>query len=305
MLNDRTVYLNGRLIEWEKATVHIASHSLSRGSAIFEVMSFHETDKGTAVFRLDEHLSRLFRTAELLSMKLPLSNDALQEAILATVKTNNLNAGIVKLVCYYHDIAFEILPPRKPLDICIVAVDPVLDLGRLSLSPKEGVSACICKWRKLHPETVPIEAKAAANYLNGIVVQQEARRRGFDLGITVDTEGFIAEGSIQSIFFVEDGILTTPALGTILPGITRKSILETAKLVNIKTAERRTKPDTLIKAEEILVCSTAEKIVPVKRIESRVIPKKPGPVTKKLMNLFDEICSGRHPRSKRWLFPVK
>ncbi|NIO03282.1 MAG: hypothetical protein GTN74_01350 [Proteobacteria bacterium] len=305
MLNDRTVYLNGKFIEWENATVHIMSHSLARGSAIFEVMSFHETDKGTAVFRLDEHVSRLFRTAELLSMDLPLSKKAIQEAVLATVKTNHLNTGIVKLVCYYHEIAFDILSTQEKLDICIVAIDPALDLGGLSLSRSEDVSACICKWRKLHPETVPIEAKVAANYLNGMMAGQEAIQRGFDVGIMVDTEGFIAEGSIQSVFFVEDRVLTTPALGTVLQGVTRKSILEAASHVKLKTAEKRVKPEALMDADEILICSSPEKIVPVKRFDSRVIPQVPGPVTKKLAALFEEICSGRNSRFKKWLFPIR
>lgn len=305
MLSDRTVYINGRFVEWEKATVHIMSHSLARGSAIFEVMSFHKTVKGTAVFRLDEHVNRLFRTAELLSMELPLSKEALREAVLATVKTNNLNAGMIKLVCYYHDIAFEILWSQKTLDICIVAVDPALDLGEHSFSPSEGLSACICKWRKLHPETVPIEAKVAANYLNGIMAGLEAKQRGFDVGIMVDSEGFIAEGSIQSVFLVKDGILTTPALGTVLQGITRKSLLEAASRFDIKTTEERVRPEALMEADEIFVCSAPEKIVPVKRIESRVIPKIPGRITKKLLALFREICSGRSPRFKKWLFPVR
>ncbi|NIQ38754.1 MAG: branched-chain-amino-acid transaminase [Proteobacteria bacterium] len=305
MLIDRTVFLNGKFIEWEKATVHIMSHSLARGSAIFEVMSFHDTEKGAAVFRLDEHITRLCRTAEILSMKLPFSKEAIQDAVLETVKTNHLKTGMVKLVCYYHDIAFDILAAQKTLDICIVVLDPALDLGERSLSPTKGVSASICRWRKLHPETVPIEAKVAANYLNGMMAQQEAKQRGFDVGIMVDTEGFIAEGSIQSVFFVKDWVLATPPLGTILQGVTRKSILEAAERAHIQTAEKRVKPETLMKADELLICSTTEKIVPIKKIEDRVIRGAPGPITKKLQSLFLEICVGKKPRFKKWLFPVR
>jgi len=305
MLNDRTVYLNGKFVEWEKATVHLMSHSFARGSGIFEVMSFHQTEKGPALFRLDEHINRLFRTAELLSMELPLSKEALQGAVLKTVKTNNLNEGIVKLVCYYHDIAFDILCSQKTLDVCIVAVDPALDLGGVSFLISEGISACVCKWRKLHPETVPIEAKVAANYLNGMMARGEAKQRGFDAGVMLDTEGFIAEGSIESVLLVKDGILTAPVLGTVLQGITRKSLLEAADLSDIKTTEKRMKPEALMEADEIIMSCAPEKIVPVKRIENRVIQGVPGPVTKKISTLFDEICSGRNPRFKDWLFPVR
>ena len=305
MLNDRTVYLNGKFVEWEKATVHLMSHSFARGSAIFEVMSLHETDKGPAVFRLDEHINRLFRTAELLSMELPLSKKAFEEAVLATVKTNNVNEGFVKLVCYYHDIAFDLFCSQKTLDVCIVAVDPALDLGGVEGKPPEGVSACICKSRKLHPETVPVEAKVAANYVNGMMAGLEAKQRGFDMGIMLDTQGFIAEGSLESVFLVKDGILTTSDLGTVLQGITRKSLLEAADLSGIKTAEERMKPGALLEADEIFFSCSPEKIVPVKKIENRVIRRVPGAVTKKLLTLLNGICSGKNPRFKKWLSPVR
>ena len=305
MLEDRIIYLNGEFVEWEKATVHVMSHSLARGSAIFEVMSFHQTENGPALFRLDEHVNRLFRTAELLSMKLALSKEALQHAVLETVKTNHLNEGIVKLICYYHDIAFDILCPDKALDVCVVAADPAFDFGGFSSCRPEGISACVCKWRKLHPETVPIEAKVAANYLNGMMARMEATQRGFDVGIMLDTEGFIAEGSIESVLLVKDGILTAPTLGTVLRGVSRKSIFEAAERTDIKTAEKRLAPQALTEADEILVSCSPEKVVPVKRIEDRIIPGVPGPVTKRISTLLDEICSGRNPQFKDWLFPAR
>jgi branched-chain amino acid aminotransferase len=305
MLSDRTVYLNGKFVEWEKATVHILSHGFARGSAIFEVMSFHETKKGTAIFRLDEHIYRLFRTAELLSMELPLTKEALTEAVRTTVKANNLASGAIKLVCYYRDIAFEILPPQKTLDVCIVAIDPALDLGGLSYEKPKGLSACVCRWRKLHPETVPIEAKVAANYLNGLMARLDSQKRGFDMAIMVDTEGFVAEGSAESVFFVKDGVLETPILGTVLQSITRKSLLEVAQVMGIETAEKRVRPETLMEADEIFFSCSPQKIAPVRKIENRAIRSVPGPITKKLMTALDDICAGKQPRFKDWLFHVK
>ena len=305
MLSDRTVYLNGKFVEWEKATVHILSHSFARGSAIFEVMSFHETKKGPAIFRLDEHIHRLFRTAELLSMEFPLTKEALAEAVRTTVKANNLTSGVIKLVCYYRDIAFEIFSSQNKLDVCIVAIDPALDLGGLSYENPKGLSACVCRWRKLHPETVPIEAKVAANYLNGMMARLDSQRRGFDMAIMVDTEGFVAEGSTESVFFVKDGVWETPILGTVLQSITRKSLLEAAHVIGIQTAEKRVRPETLMEAEEIFFSCSPHKIAPVRKIENRAIGSVPGPVTKKLMATLDDICSGKHPHFKNWLFPVK
>jgi len=304
MLSDRKVYLNGEFIDWEKATVPIMSHSLARGSAIFEVMSFHETDEGPAIFRLDEHVQRLFRTAELLSMELPLTREALAEAVRATVKTNNLTSGAIKLVSYYREIAFEVLSSQKTLDICIAAIDPSLDLGGLSYGKPEGLSACVSRWRKLHPETVPVEAKVAANYLNGMVARLDCQKRGFDMAIMLDTEGFVAEGSTESVFFVNDGVLTTSALGTVLQSITRKSLLEAAQVMGIQTAERRMRPETIMEADEIFFSCSPHKIAPVKRIEDRTIEAVPGPVTIKLMRGLDDICSGKDPRFRDWLFPV-
>jgi branched-chain amino acid aminotransferase len=305
MLSDRTVYLNGEFLDWERATVPIMSHSFARGSAIFEVMSFHETDEGPAIFRLDEHLHRLFRTAELLSMELPLTKEALAEAVRATVKTNNLTSGAIKLVAYYRDIAFEVLSSQKTLDVCIVAIDPALDLGGFSYEKPEGLSACISRWRKLHPETVPVEAKVAANYLNGMMARLDCEKRGFDMAIMVDTEGFVAEGSTESVFFVNDGVLTTSALGTVLQSITRKSLLEAAQVMGIQTAERRMRPEAVMEAEEIFFSCSPQKIAPVKKIEDRTIHTVPGPVTRKLISALDDICSGKNPRFRDWLFPVK
>ncbi len=303
MLKDRVIYLNGEFIPWDKATVHLFSHSFARGSAIFEVISVHKSERGAAVFRLDEHIKRLFRSARSLQMELSLSEEGMQEAVLATVRENRIADGFVKLVCYYHDVVFEIVPPQKPLDVSIAAIDPVHDLGGKAFFP-ESISACVSRWRKLHPETVPVEAKAAANYLNGIVARQDATHRGFDLAILLDTEGFIAEGGTESVFLVKDETLMTPTQGTILQGITRKSLLEAAHRIGLKTSEERLRSEALMEADEIFVSASPQKINPLYRIDDRVIPDVPGPVTKRLQILFEAICSGRDERFRDWLFPV-
>lgn len=305
MLQNRLVYLNGDFVEWDRATVHIMSHSLARGSAIFEVISLHKTDQGPVVFRLDEHIHRLFKSAQLLSMELPLSKEATHEAVLATVRQNRLEQGMIKVVCYYHEVAFDISPPKAPLRMCIVALDPAQDLSGIALFSVKSWSACISPWKKLHPDMVPIEAKVAANYLNGMMARLDAKRRGFDMGILLDAEGFVAEGSVESVFWLSGGVLTSPALGTILQGITRKSVLEAAKRIGLKTAEGRRPPGDLIKADEIFVSCSPEKIMPIHKIEDRALKEVPGPITVKLQALFEEICSGRDPRFTEWLFPVK
>ena len=305
MLENRIVFLNGDFVAWNQATVHMMSHSFSRGSAIFEVLGIHETNVGPAVFRLDKHIERLFKTAELLDMELPISKEALHESVLATIKRNGINQGFIKIIGFYPQIAFEILPPQKKLDLSVFVIDPAEDFEGLSFLLESGTTLCISKWCKLDPQSVPIEAKVAANYLNGIMARSEAKTRGFENGIMLDTQGFIAEGGTESIFLVKDDKLMTPALGTVLDSITRKSILRAAQTLGIESVEGRLPADFLFKASEIFLSGTPFKVLPVKQIEDKVIQSTPGPFTQKLSALLDEIIAGRDERFKHWFFPVK
>jgi branched-chain amino acid aminotransferase len=234
-------------------------------------------------------------------MRLPYPLEKIRESVLATVKKNGHPAGIVKLFAYSSEITFTLALPDKPADICIAAVDPEY-YRKAEAAP--SISVCISKWRKLHPETVPIEAKASANYLNGLVALQDARKRGYDLGLMLDTEGFIAEGGTESCFLVKDGGLLTPILGTVLQGISRRSVLEAARAIDVPVSQARLRPELLMEAEEIFTASTTKKVLPVGRIESRDMGEVPGPVSRKLMALFAEIVAGREPRFRSWLFPV-
>jgi branched-chain amino acid aminotransferase len=303
MLEDRIVFLNGDFVAWNQCTVHIMSHSFGRGSAIFEVLSLHETNAGPAVFRLDKHIERLFKTAELLDMEVPISREALHEAVIATVKRNGVSKGFIKIIGFYPQIAFEIIPPQKRLDISVFVVDPAQDLGGLNF-PTKGTTVCISKWRKLDPQSVPIEAKVAANYLNGMMARSEAKMRGFENGIMLDTQGFIAEGGTESIFLVKDGKLMTPSLGTVLAGITRNSLLQAAKAIGIESVEGRLPSEFLFEANEIFLSGTPMKVLPVKQVEDRMIEGTPGPFTRKLSALLDEIIAGRDERFRHWFFPV-
>ena len=304
MLEDRIIYLKGAFVGWDQATVHMMSHSFSRGSAIFEVISFHETANGPAVLRLDENITRLFRTAQLLDMELPISRDELHEAVLNTVKRNALRQGIIKIIGFYPQISFLINVPQKRLDISIFVVDPGQDLGG-PLHSNQDTTVCVSKWRKLDPQTVPVEAKAAANYLNGLMANAEAGQRGFDNAIMLDSQGFIAEGGTESIFLVKDGRLMTPILGTILQSITRKSILQAADVIGIDSFEGRLHPELLYETEEMFLSNTGAKVLPIKQIEDRVVEGTPGPITRKLSDLMDKIITGQDERFKNWLFPVE
>jgi branched-chain amino acid aminotransferase len=305
MLEERVVFLNGRFVPWNEAKVHMMSHSFGRGSAIFEVLSLHETGAGPAVFCLEDHIRRLFRTAQLLDMEIPLTPEAVHQAVLKSVKENGVKAGFIKIICFYPQIAFEILPPQKALDTTIFVVDPARDLGGLRFPFEKGATAGVSKWRKLDPETIPVEAKAAANYLNGMLARADARERGFDQVILLDTQGFIAEGGTESVFLVKEGRLMTPALGTVLASISRKAILEIAAVIGVDTFEGRLPPEWLYDADEIFFSGTPMKVLPVRQIEHRTLKDTPGPLTRQLSDLMKEIVNGRDDRFKHWLFPVK
>ena len=304
MVKDRMVWINGEFISWENATVPIMSHSFGRGSAIFEVLSFHDTGGGPAVFRLEAHIDRLLRSAELLEMDLPYSKEALCEAVAGTIKRNRLRKGYVKLICFYPEISFEIIPPESPLSVSVFALDPEQDLGAKSDSFKEGTTVYVSKWRKLDPRTVPIEAKASANYLNGMVARMEAQKKGFKHAIMLDTQGYIAEGGTESVFLVKDGCLLTPSTEAVLKSITRMSILELAREVGIECSEKQLKPELLDEAEEIFLSSTPFKVTPVMQINERKLPDAPGPISHKIAELLNTITAGNDNRFENWLYFV-
>jgi branched-chain amino acid aminotransferase len=304
MLDERWVYKNGEFVKWSEAAVHMMSHSFARGSTIFEVISFYATASGPAVFRLHEHIARLEKSAAYLDMELPAGHDALCRTVAETVQRNRLRQGVIKVVGYYPQVALDIQPPQKCLDLAVFALDPAQDLEKLEFSFETGTTAGIARWRKLDPQTVPIEAKAAANYLNGMIARLDVQKRGLEDAILLDTQGFIAEGATESVFLVRDGRLMTPCLGTVLDSITRRSILQVARHLGIETLEGRLAPALLFEAEEIFFANTPFKVIPVRRIEDRLMPAAPGPVQRRLWDVLQRIATGNEPAFADWLYPV-
>ncbi len=298
MFENLKVWISGTLINWKDANVHLLSHSFSRASAIFDVFGIHKTPRGTALFRVDKHLDRFFRSAELLYMDIPYTKEQLLKATKECIKANNIKRGIVKILGYYSEEAIISLVLDTPIDVAIFAIpefeDPELEKGA-------PLKICFSSWRKIHPKTVPVEAKACSNYLNGALIRREAIRRGFDIGISLTTDGFVAEGSIESLFMVRDNILMTPKRGNILLSITRMSILELAKAIGIEAREMDLLPSDLMQADEIFLSHTGIKVNPVKQIENRVFENVPGKVTEKLSDAFDEILNLKNERFINWL----
>lgn len=301
MAREKKVWRDGKLIPWEKATVHLMSHSLTRGSAIFEVLAVYPAKGGPAAFRLPDHCDRLIRSAELLGMEVSQSKEEILQAVVETVRANRITEGFVKVVGFYGEETFSVLATDPRLELSIFAVSA--EEFRSKSNPPAS-SVCLSRWRKLHPETVPVEAKVAANYLNGMLARQDAKRRGFDFGVMLDTHGFLAESSTESVFMVKQGVLMTPPLGLILSSISRRSILEAGPSTGIKIVERPIHREEILQADEIFTSSTSRRAFPVARIEDRSLGEVPGPVTRQIASLMDSILEGRDERFRHWLYPV-
>ncbi len=304
MLETRIVYLNGDFVPESRAMLPIMSHSLGRGAAIFDVLSFTETVGGIVIFRLDEHVARFARSAVALGMALPLSNAEIMEIVRETVRRNSLKTGAIKITGFHPEPSFSLMPPETPLDIAVFVFDPVDDFGEKPPSVNDTVTAFVSHWRRLDPLTVPGEAKVAANYLNGIMARTEAKNFGFDYAMMLDSEGNLAEGGTESIFLVREKCLMTPNIGHILQGITRKSIFPVANALGIKTFAGPLKEELLNEADEIFFSGTIHRVLPVSRVGSRIIPEAPGPISRVISETMAEIVSGRDSRFTDWLFPV-
>jgi branched-chain amino acid aminotransferase len=300
MDNENTVWLSGRLVPWKEATVPLLSHGFSRGSAIFDVFGVHEVQNRPVVLRMKEHLRRFERSAELMGFEIPYSSQEIRQAVAELVDANNMKLGLIKILGYWKEEAVTELVLDSKLDI---AIFPIPESRESGLYKAKNISACFSKWRKLHPETVPVRAKACSNYVNGYLARKDAYERGFEVGIMLGTDGFVAEGSIESVFMVHDGVLKTPPLGRILSSITRLSILQAAPALDIPISEEPILPHSLYSADEIFTSHTGIKVSPVDRFEDRTL-EAPGPITKQLIDLMENIITGSDERFKDWLEPL-
>jgi branched-chain amino acid aminotransferase len=300
MNSDLQVWINGKMVPRREATVPILSHGFSRGSAIFDVLGVHPGPDGPMAFRLDDHLKRLMKSAELLQMELAYTAEEIIEAIRATVKANSLGRGIIKILAFWGDEAIVDLVLDARLDLAVFAIP---ESEELVLDKQHAISVGLSKWRKLHPETVPVGAKACANYLNGYMARRDAVSRGFDIGIMLGTDGFLAEGSTESVFIIKDGVLMTPPVGRVLSSITRKSVLEAAPQINLPVVERPITSDELYAADEMFTVHTGTKVEAVARFEDRQL-EAPGPVTTRVMTLINDIMQFKDERFLHWFRPL-
>lgn len=308
--SDRRIWLDGRLVPWDEATVHVLSHSMQRASLIFDFMSVHETPRGPAVFRMPEHVRRLLRSAQLLGLPLERGEAELCAAVVATVRANP-GASCAKICAYFPSIEVEVVPIDPHMAVCVAAYDAARDVtarspGRPHVAPELRLHLDRTR-QKMRPEILPPAAKVSANYTSPMVAKWAARRAGYDEILLVDEKGFLAEASTENVFLVEaDGTLRTPSLDYVLPGVTRDSILAIAKRDGRRAVEGAIRPEELFAASEVFLTATSAGVWPVVAIDGKAIGQadhvgKTGPVSEALRARFHEVTSGRAPDFGAWL----
>jgi len=306
---DRQIWIDGELIPWEKATVHILSHSLQRGSLIFDYMSVYETPRGPAVFRMPEHVARLLHSAELVGLPLALGATAIEAAILATVRANP-GATAVKVSAYLPSIEVDVVPLDPHVAVAIAAYDPQADVNA-GKPAKPHKPATLKIWiekavRNRREDIVPPQAKVSGNYTSPMQAKWNARRAGYDEILLVDEDGYVAEGPTTNVFLVDaDGVLATPPQEKVLHGVTRSSILELARAEGLVTQERKIRPEALAAADEVFLTGTTAGVWPVESVDGEKIRcGAPGPVSARLSQRFRAVTRGEDPAFAHWLTPV-
>jgi branched-chain amino acid aminotransferase len=305
----RQIWIDGELVPWEAATVHVLSHSLQRGSLIFDYMSVYETPRGPAVFRMPEHVARLLHSAELVGLPLELGAPEIEQAILTTVRANP-GATAVKVSAYLPSIEVDVVPLDPHVAVAIAAYDPQADVNA-GKPNKPHRPATLKIWiekavKNRREDIVPPQAKVSGNYTSPMQAKWNARRAGYDEILLVDEEGYVAEGPTTNVFLVdEQGGLATPPIEKVLHGVTRSSILAIAEAEGLRAQERKITPESLASAEEVFLTGTTAGVWPVESVDGQPIRGgAPGPVSARLAKRFKSITRGEDPAFAHWLTPV-
>ena len=301
---DGKIWFNGQLIEWRDAKTHVLTHTLHYGMGVFEGVRAYETAEGPAIFRLQEHTKRLFNSAKILGMKLPYTQDEINQAHIDVVKANNLHSCYFRPMAYYGAAKLGVAPKADDVQVILAAWPWGAYLGEEGM--KRGIRVRVSSFTRHHPNIHMIKAKANGNYLNSILANTEATRDGYDEAILLDAQGYVAEGSGENIFVVNEGRLYTPALDVALDGITRKSVIAIAEEMGLSVIEKRITRDELYAADEVFFTGTAAEVTPIREIDNREIGiGERGPITTEIQQRYFDIVEGKNPAYRHWLTYVK
>ncbi|HIF9342886.1 TPA: branched-chain amino acid transaminase [Photobacterium damselae] len=296
------IWFNGEMVAWADANVHVLTHAMHYGTSVFEGIRCYNTPQGPVVFRHREHMERLKNSAKIYRFPINYSVDELMEHCRATLRTNKLESAYIRPLAYVGNVGLGVCPPpNTEMELIIAAFPWGAYLGDEAL--ENGVDAMISSWHRAAPNTIPTAAKAGGNYLSSLLVGGEARRHGYAEGIALNVEGYISEGAGENLFVVRNGVVSTPpATGSILPGITRDTIMTLAKELGYEVREENIAREALYLADEVFMTGTAAEIVPVRSVDQITVGVgKRGPVTKVMQEAFFGLFNGTTEDKWGWL----
>jgi branched-chain amino acid aminotransferase len=299
------IWMNGKLVKWHDAKIHVLSHVVHYGSSVFEGMRAYKSERGPILFRLREHSVRLLNSAKIYRMEVGYSAEQIDQAIIDLIDVNKLEECYVRPVVYRGYGALKVDPTDCPVEFSIGVWPWGKYLGEDAI--EKGVRVCVSSWRRLAADTMPAMAKAGGNYLSSQLIKLEARRLGFDEGIGLDYHGCVSEGSAENIFIIKDGVLITPPFtASVLPGITRNTVMTVARDLGHEVREQNIPREYLYIADEVFFTGSAAEISPVAEIDGlKVGEGRRGPTTKKLQQVFFDIVQGKTADKYHWLTYVR
>ena len=294
------IWMDGKFVNWKDARVHVLIHTLHYGVGAFEGIRCYKAGEGSAIFRLDDHVERLFTSAHIMSIEIPYTRDEIREAIKETVRVNRLDACYIRPIVYVGYGSMGLYVEDNPINVAIAAWTWGSYLGDEGL--KKGIRVKISSFTRHHVNISMTRAKVPGYYVNSILAKKEVKAAGYDEAVLLDPDGYVAEGSGENIFIVRKGIMKTTPLTSILAGITRDSIIHLSREMGMTVVEERFTRDDLYIADEAFLTGTAAELTPIREVDNRVIGTgKPGPVTQRLQDAFFNIVQGREKRYKDWL----
>ena len=294
------IWMDGKMVDWNKAQVHVCTHALHYGSGVFEGIRAYETDKGTAVFRLKEHIDRLYNSAKIFKMEIPYSTDEFRQAVKNTIKENNLKSCYIRPLVYRGFEQLGINPFKCPVNCAIAVWEWGAYLGEEALV--KGIKAKISSYARSYINSTSQKAKICGNYVNSIFAKMEAIEAGVDEAILLDTRGFVTEGSGENLFWVRDGVIYTTPTATVLEGITRNAVIKIAQDMGYQVQEKYICRDKLYISDEVFFTGTAAEVTPIREIDNYQIGEgKRGPVTENIQKKFFAIAKGEEEKYLSWL----
>lgn len=297
---DGVIWYDGELVPWREATTHVLTHTLHYGMGVFEGVRAYKTDRGTAIFRLQDHTDRLFRSAYILNMKIPFDKAAINEAQRAVVRDNQLESGYIRPMCFYGSEGMGLRADTLRVHVIVAAWSWGTYLGDDGL--EKGIRVRTSSYTRHHVNVSMCKAKANGHYINSMLALQEAQDCGCDEALLLDTQGYVAEGSGENVFIVRNGVVYTPELTSALEGITRDAIVRFVDELGMRLVEKRITRDEVYVADEAFFTGTAAEVTPIRELDGRTIGSgSRGPVTEKLQTMYFDQVHGRRDQSPEWL----